>query len=223
VGGKFPPNFFLIKTKLKGKKVMSLTIKSTSDDFEQVPTGTHAAICNSVIDLGIQSGPYGEKHQVVLRFETPLEKLTKGEHAGEPFVISTFYTASLSPRANLRRDLESWRGRAFTAAELDAFDLGNVLGKPCTISVGENENGRHIVTGVSAPMKGVDMPAQYNDSLRFELDSDSHGIGSQAWQNVPEWLKKIIEGRVDPDAEEQLNQENQANDSQQFVDDDIPW
>ena len=40
---------------------------------------------------------------------------------GKPFLVRRRYTASLHEKSALRKDLESWRGRAFTNVELDGF------------------------------------------------------------------------------------------------------
>jgi len=45
------------------------------------------------------------------------------------------YTASLHEKAVLRGDLEAWRGRAFTEAELRRFDLETVLGANAVLSI----------------------------------------------------------------------------------------
>lgn len=49
-----------------------------SSDFEVAPAGNHVAICNAVVDLGLQPGSkmYPDpKHQVYIRFELPLERV----------------------------------------------------------------------------------------------------------------------------------------------------
>ena len=49
-------------------------------DFSPMPQGNHVAVCNMVVDLGLQrtvSQQYGEKvkHQVYIRWETPDETI----------------------------------------------------------------------------------------------------------------------------------------------------
>lgn len=64
--------------------------------------------------------------------------MVKGEE--KPRIISKEYTLSLSDKATLRRDLESWRGQRFSDDDIYVvgFDLQNILGKPCQITVGHN-------------------------------------------------------------------------------------
>ena len=66
-------------------------------------------------------------HIFIFMWELPGEEI---EIEGEmkPRAISETYTNSLGEKANLRKMLENWRGRAFTQEEMDGFDLRNVLG-----------------------------------------------------------------------------------------------
>ena len=104
---------------------------SGSVEFEQPPAGTHIARCVRLIDIGSQVNPFREgsmRRQVVVAWELPEELMTEGENKGHPFMCSKFYTMSLHEKASLRQDLVNWRGRDFTEAELEGFDLRTILG-----------------------------------------------------------------------------------------------
>lgn len=198
---------------------MSTTVKAKGD-FAQVDAGTHTAYCYAVIDIGHQESMYQGKRnvkpQVILCFEFPSERVNiDGED--KPMIMSTFYTASLSTKANLRGDLEAWRGRAFTPQELDGFELKNVIGKPVTVSVFHNESGKARIKGLSAAMKGVQLPAMYNKPLWFDLDV--HGVNSPEYRAVPEWIQEFIQKRVDADSENPAPAGVEA----QFDDEAIPF
>lgn len=194
---------------------MSTTVSAKSD-FKQVPAGTHPAYCYAVIDIGHQSSPFGVKPQVILCFEFPTETVDiDGEK--KPMIMSSFYTASISAKANLRADLEAWRGRSFTPEELKGFELKNVIGKPCTVSVFHNEDGKARIKSVGASMKGIQVAEMYNKPLWFDLDA--HGTSSQEYEQVPDWIKDIIKKRVDPDTENPEPAPAIAGD----FDDDIPF
>ena len=60
---------------------------------------------------------------------------------GRPFAISKRYTLSTHTKSTLRKDLESWRGRAFTPEEEEAFDVANVCGAYCLLNVTHNQGG----------------------------------------------------------------------------------
>jgi hypothetical protein len=164
----------------------------TGGSFTPAPTGTHVARCVKLIDLGTQHSEYkGEptrRNQVLITWELPQEPI---EIDGKemPQTTSKFYTNSLGEKANLRRDLESWRGKAFTEAELDRFDLEAVLGKPCLLTIVSGENGKTKVAGVSGLAKGMECPAQVNESFSFWLDEFDAG----KFEKISDGIKKIIQ------------------------------
>lgn len=97
--------------------------------YPAAPDGLHAAVCVDVIDLGLRRGAWGEKHKV--RVVWQLDK--QNPDTGRRFVVRRDYTLSLAPKAALRRDLESWRGKAFGAEELAGFNLLKLLGANCQV------------------------------------------------------------------------------------------
>ena len=106
-------------------------------DFTPVPAGIHHAICYAVIDLGTQpSQMYAPSRKVQLTWELPHERGDfKNSETGItnnlPRVISKEYTLSTGAKSNLRKELESWRGRPFTAEEAQEFEVGVLAGKNC--------------------------------------------------------------------------------------------
>ena len=118
-----------------------IAVGSNSKDFEPMPIGNHQAVCAFVEDIGTHESSYQGKpvknHQIVVCWELN-EKMTEGDNAGKPFMISKFYTLSLHEKANLRKDLESWRGRAFTDIELDGFDVEKLIGANCLLNIIEH-------------------------------------------------------------------------------------
>lgn len=172
---------------------MSLTARSNGGgDFKPAPAGSHAARCCWLIDLGHQDGPYGIKHQALIGWELPTELIEDGDRAGEPYFVSRFYTLSLHEKASLRHDLENWRGRSFTDAELDGFDLRAVVGQPCLLTIAHKEKkGGGIsarVAGVTSLPKGMKCPEQVNPSLVFDMDKPDAAV----LEALPEWLRETI-------------------------------
>lgn len=161
-------------------------------EFEQPPVGTHVAICTKIIDIGTQKSEYqGQaniRRQCIIGWELPNEAMTTGDHAGKPFTVSKFYTASLSEKANLRKDLANWRGRDFTEAELAGFESKAILGKPCMIALTPNDKNKIRVTGVMALPKGTAVPKQSNGSLYFSLDEFDQTI----FDGLSDGYKKLI-------------------------------
>ncbi len=159
------------------------------------PAGTHSARCISVIDLGTQSTPFGESHKVRLTWELPEEKAVFAEDKGEqPFILSKDYTLSLYEKANLRHDLEAWRGRAFTETELQGFDIFSIIGVAGLITVihKATDKGKTFanVSSITALPKGMKCPAIINPPLQYSVSEGD----SEVFRSLPEWLRKKIQG-----------------------------
>lgn len=139
----------------------------TESNFTPVPAGTHLGICYRVIDLGTQSTTFNNEtkqaHKVLLSWEIPEERMDDGR----PFMISQSYTWSMHEKATLRKSLEAWRGMAFTERDFgpSGFDIKNVLGKACTLSIvhaTKNNNLYANVSSIGKVMKGIVVPELVN-------------------------------------------------------------
>lgn len=199
---------------------MPLNVKDTGSgqDFDPVPQGTHAAVCYLVADIGQQMTTYGAKHKVIIGFEIPDQiveyKDKDGNDVKKPMIINNFYTASLSSKAILTGDLEGWRGKAFTSDELQGFNLFNVLGKPCVITVVHNVVGDKTyanIKSIGQIMKGMEV-APATRQLKYSPDEPAQ------YDELPEWIQKKIAGAVVD--EPQGQPQNQQNND---FDDDIPF
>lgn len=161
--------------------------------FEPVSEGVHIANCISIIDLGDQ---YSEKYdktqrKVLLTWEVTDETIEiDGEE--KPRVISNEYTLSLSEKANLRTHLEAWRGKNFTQEELDGFDLQNVLGKPCQLSIVHNERNGNVYANIKSIMsipKGMPTPPVVSELTYFALDD---AASLSLIDKLPQWIQDKI-------------------------------
>lgn len=161
------------------------------------PAGTHLARCYQIVDLGTHDkewqGKRRKSHEVRVSWELPDECADFGKDKLEPFAVHKTYTLSLSEKANLRHDLENWRGKAFTEQELEAFDVFKVLGHPCMVTVTHVEkNGSTYanVTAVTALPKGITAPPAVNSKVQFSLDDHDEAV----FRSLPEFLQEIIKG-----------------------------
>lgn len=168
-------------------------IISDQANVEQPPFDTHPAICVSIIDIGTQRREYKGvvqiKRRVRLGFQLPDCLRTTGEHAGSPFLMTEFYTASLSEKATLCALLESWRGRKFTEAEKKGFDLKNLLGVPCMLQVIEGNNGKAHIGGITKMYKGVPTPQMVGGTQYFSLDEFDKAV----FESLTDGVKAMIE------------------------------
>lgn len=124
-----------------------MLVAQTSGDYELAPVGVYRAVCTRLLNMGLQETNYGVKHQIHLAFE-----IDENMADDRPFLMMQNYTVSLNTKARLRKDLEAWRGRAFTGEELQGFDLKTVLGKPLQISVVHSEDGKYANIGAMMPL-----------------------------------------------------------------------
>jgi hypothetical protein len=178
-----------------------IIVTSSNQKKEIVPSGTHFARCYSMIHIGVVEWEFqGEKkfnNKVRLTWELPYEMRDFGGEQ-KPLVISKEYTLSMHEKSNLRKDLEMWRGKVFTNKELGSFDVTDLLGKTCNISVihkvAKNGNEFAQVGGVSAIQKGVEVLEQFNPTFIFNYGDhfDLDWLDSQ-----PEWIQEQIKSSED--------------------------
>jgi len=127
---------------------MPIFVKA-SGNFQPAPEGAHCGVCVDVVDHGVLTvtfqGKEQQRHKISLVWQ-----LSEDMDSGKPFLVRRKYTASLHEKSSLRRDLESWRGRAFTSSELEAFDLESLIGVGCLLSIiHQSQNGSTFVNVVN--------------------------------------------------------------------------
>ena len=130
---------------------------STNSDFKLPPAGSFSARLYRLIDIGTQTTEWmGKKkmqRKIIAMFELHGED-NDGQplvtNDGKPLVVSKRYTLSLDEKATLRKDLEAWRGRAFTQEELDGFNLEVLLGKFCMVSITHTEHDGKQYANISS-------------------------------------------------------------------------
>lgn len=167
--------------------------EAATGTFTPCPAGSYLARCVRLVDIGtVQTDYQGEAktaHKVLMAFEV-LDTDTRRDD-GEPFVLSKRYTLSLHEKAALRKELASWRGRDFTPEELKGFDLRNVLGKECFISVVETTKGDRTFSNIASimkPPKGMQAPAGIEPLLYWDMSASNPD-----WQAFHQLHPKLIE------------------------------
>jgi hypothetical protein len=182
---------------------MPIAKESGLGDFKKVPEGVHIAICDMVVDLGMQRTKWQDEekvsHKIYIRWQIPSERVeyeVDGKKKEGPMVIGSFFTLSLNRKSALRPILESWRGRAFTADELKGFDVAAVLGVACQLQVIHNVVGDKTyanVRGVMPLPRGMEKPFPEGDLVGFEATSPTSVL-----DRLPKWLREKITSQVVP-------------------------
>lgn len=169
-------------------------------DFEKVPAGMHAAVCIHLIDMGLQGGgKFEPAYKIAITWETPGE-LTKATNV--PMSITQFYTFSMNKKANLRKLIENWRGKAFETEEQAAdFDFKKLLGQPCLLNVTHDakQDGKIYANVKSANplVAGMAKPAA-KAPLLYYSDDMPLAEKSAAYQAIPEWIRGKVDGQLQP-------------------------
>lgn len=211
---------------------MGLTVKETGDgkNYDPVPADFHHAICYAVYDLGTQNNPVFNKEQqkVVIIWELPEERINIETDDGPknlPRAISKIYTASLHEKANLRRDLESWRNKEFTEQELAGFNLAKLLGVNATLQVTHKRKDNKVYANVSNVlplMKNMEKRQPENPVVYFDMDESM-----ELPERTPQWIKDIIAKSKEWQEQFDGNQSNPFDepyaDAPPPDDDDIPF
>lgn len=141
-------------------------------NFEKPKPGTYAAVCFKVVDLGVQEIVFQgkKKHMPKMIIGWEIDEKMKD---GRPFVVNKLYTKSMAETANLRKDLESWRGKGFSEDEISLFNESKILGKGCLLTLVESEDGKYVnIKTVTGLPKGMQAPDQINPNVVLSLHPD---------------------------------------------------
>jgi hypothetical protein len=147
---------------------MAIIVKA-GGNFTPAPAGTYAAVCVDVIDRGMVETTFQnittKKRKIDIVWQ-----IAELMDDGKPYLVRRRYTGSLSEKATLRRDLESWRGRAFTSAELKGFHLENLLGVGCLLNIvhRESPNGTYANVASIMPLPKHMTAPQPRDYVRWQ-------------------------------------------------------
>lgn len=196
--------------------------------FDPVPEGLHKAVCDMFVDLGLQetTGKFAGKvqHKVYFRWQIPSLRLSyekDGEKIEGPMSIGAKYTLSLHEKAALRKMLQGWRGRAFTAEELRKFDVTAVVGKPCQILV------------THTPKDGGGTYANVDNILKFPADSEPPKLEGSAiiydadnthtYEKLRPWMQELLKKQVSRQEADRKNDPDAWRSKVDDLDDDIPF
>ena len=107
---------------------------------------------------------------------------------GKPMTIGRRYTFSLHEKAALRKHMEQWLGRSFDEAEVKlGYDIGNRLGKGCTLVVSHNTKGDKTYANIDAISQapGDFVPDPFNDPIIYVRGKSS----ADDLAALPQWAQ----------------------------------
>lgn len=205
---------------------------SGGGDFKVTPSGSYVGRCYELIDLGTQINDTGQfagksAHKIKVGFElfgedeegNPMTIMVDGREM--PLCITKDYTLSMHEKANLRKELQAWRGKAFDSdEEALAFDITKLIGAYAMVNVTHktNEKGktRANISGLSplpSALKAA-KPAPVHANRIFDLDKPDMDMFASFYEYLQETIKKSPEWKAhgNMDAEPV----NQTDDSDVF-------
>jgi len=212
---------------------MGLTVSDNgASTFKPIPQGAHLGRCYRVIDLGTHDREYqGQPKPPVRQVMLFLEMFGEDETGaplitpeGSPLVIAKRYTLSLADKANLRADLQAWRGRAFTAEEAKGFELTTLLGVPVLINVThtfKEDKTYSNVAGLSPLPKAMRavLPDPVNKPQFFNVNEPDQAVFETFSEKLQNRIKECHEWRKEhPNATAQASVH-----SSEDPDSDIPF
>jgi hypothetical protein len=156
---------------------------------EAAPEGTHNAVCVGVVDLGTQESTYKGDTKQQRKISLAWQLVDEQTSEGEPIVVYRKYTYSDSPKSSFMKDLKAWMG-----VKDGDFDVANLLGKGCLITIENNEaeNGNTYsnVVSVSGVPKGVKIAKPSVPLKSFFLDEEE--FDEDAFDELSDVTKGII-------------------------------
>lgn len=179
---------------------MSIYATNNSVQRELIPASNYIARCYQMIEIGtvteIIMGKSVTLKKVRIGWELPTEtRVFKEENGEQPFVISKEYSLSMNEKANLRKDLKSWRGKDFTEDEAKSFDITNLIGVPCMLNVIHKHSKKdptkvyEEIAGITGIPKGITVPAQINKNFVLSYDN----FDSVMFNSLPDFIKQKMQ------------------------------
>lgn len=166
--------------------------------FQLASPKTHQAVCYQVWDLGYQKTMFNNKARAkrMIRIGWELQELVKeGKFAGKRLTITQRYTASLHEKSNLTHHLVAWRGRELTKDERNNFDLEELVGRNCFISIvhAEGSNGKEYANIAAIIQLPDNIPVMLPENGRI----------------TPEWIGKEIAQALTQTEADDLNESSE--------------
>lgn len=154
----------------------------------------------------------GEKHQFTYRNDDGVEETVE-----KPLVIDKEFNLTMGPKSKLRPFVEGIIGTPLTDDEAYAFDLEQLIGKSCLVSIAHKpskKDGRIFANIIStAPlMKGMEAPALYNKISVFDINTCT----KEEFDALPQFLREKTE--VSDEYKKRFNPQ-----TSELKDEDVPF
>lgn len=192
-----------------------MTGKATTD-FEQPNVGIVSAVCINVIDGRYTKNTYmgqdkGYQRKIWILWEIE-QRIKQGQFTGQHMIITKEYTFAVGEKANLRKDLEGWRGKKFEERKnadgtisllTEKKQDGKIVKIPFAVDMLIGANCLLYLENVGKT-KDFIKPTKI---MKFE--GNNHLVVNREMppNYIPDWLQKLIQERpiTNPDLNNQGN------------------
>lgn len=171
---------------------MMIASDNQGSSIPKLEGGVYTVVSSAIVDLGLQKS---EKFQKVQRkfmmIWTVLGEFVEVNDEKLPRQLSKEYSFSLNEKSTLRKDLQAWRGKAFTDEELKGFNILNVLNVPCQLQILlEEKNGKQYnnIASIMALPKGTNVE-NLDSTYHFDIENTESWAN---WNKIPEWIRERI-------------------------------
>lgn len=189
-----------------------------NSNIPKLENGVYTALSSMLIDLGFQKSMLDTNiRRKFMMVWNIVGEFIEVNNEQLPRVMSKEYTLSLNEKSNLRKDLQAWRGQAFTEEELQGFDLLTVMNKPCQLQIiNEEKNGKtyNNISSIMAMPKGMQVKPLQETTIFITNDIETWNN----WGKIPKWIREKIkkaEGYANSDLKKYVDEyektEEQSN------------
>lgn len=207
---------------------MAINATDSGTSRELIPAGNYIARCYQMIEIGtVAENIMGKQviaKKVRVGWELPNE-LRTFEGKERPLVISKEYTLSMNEKANLRKDLASWRGKDFTQEEAKCFDITKLLGVPCMLNIihkpGASDPTKiyERIAGITGIPKGVTPPQQITPTYLLSYDS----FDESKFDDLPDFIKDKMKTSLEYGSMKNPHHKNMDSSDISGPEDDLPF
>ena len=154
--------------------------------------GLQKARCYLMAYVGVceddYQGKITKRPKVILGFLYPEHTFDfYGDGEELPYSKCKTYTFNLGRKANLRKDLEKWRGQKWKEDWPD-FDLTKVLGTAVLHNIIHNENGdKFYIDGLIKIKSQSECPPLANDPIMYDIREHDHDV----FETLPKWIQDM--------------------------------
>ena len=163
-----------------------------NSNIPKLENGVYTALSSMLIDLGFQKSLLDNNvRRKFMMVWTIVGEFIEVNKEQLPRVMSKEYTLSLNEKSNLRKDLQAWRGQAFTEEELQGFNLITVMNKPCQLQIiNEEKNGKtyNNISAIMAMPKGMTVEPLQETTVFITNNPETWN----SWEKIPKWIKEKI-------------------------------